>query len=137
MLPARSRLRRASAFTQVIRGGKRSSLGRSASPSAKLVVHWCCDRSPDSATAPPRVGLIIGRGVGNSVQRHRLARRLRHLMLTRLPKLPARTDLVIRVLPTAGSANSAQLGIELDVLLSRIRPESPQHSTTKPARVSS
>ena len=54
---------------------------------------WCLPPSPDPADAPPRAGLVVSRAVGGSVVRHRVARRLRHLLRPRLatpaPGLPA------------------------------------------------
>lgn len=52
--------------------------------------------------------------VGNSVVRHRVTRRLRPLVRARLTALPAGTDLVIRALPAAATATSAQLAADLD-----------------------
>jgi ribonuclease P protein component len=45
--------------------------------------------APDPADAPPRAGLVVSRAVGGSVVRHRVARRLRHLLRPRLATLPA------------------------------------------------
>jgi putative membrane protein insertion efficiency factor len=42
---------------------------------------------PDSADASPRAGLVVSRAVGGSVVRHRVARRLRHLLASRLATL--------------------------------------------------
>ena len=63
---------------------------------------------------PPRVGLAVSRAVGTSVTRHRVARRLRHLLRARLEGLPTGALLVVRALPSAASATSAQLGEALD-----------------------
>jgi ribonuclease P protein component len=57
--------------------------------------------------------------VGGSVVRHTVTRRLRHLVRDRLASLPPGTDLVVRALPPAASASSAQLGADLDAALLR------------------
>lgn len=48
------------------------------------------------------MGLIVGKKVGNSVQRHRVSRVLRHGIADSLAELPAGTVVVIRAL--AGAA---------------------------------
>ncbi len=64
----------------------------------------------------PRAGFVVGKVVGNSVQRHRVVRQLRHLTAAQLSALPAGTDLVVRALP---GAFSADLGAELAELFNR------------------
>jgi ribonuclease P protein component len=70
--------------------------------------------APDPADAPPRAGLVVSRAVGGSVVRHRVARRLRHLLRPRLATLPAGSRLVVRALPAAADASSSVLGDDLD-----------------------
>ena len=65
-----------------------------------------------SATAPTG-GLIVSRAVGNSVVRHRVARRLRAQMADRIPQLAPGSRTVVRALPPAAQASSAQLGADL------------------------
>ena len=62
----------------------------------------------------PRAGLVVSKAVGGSVVRHRVSRRLRHLLVPRVGELPAGTMLVIRALPPAAHATSAELGDDLD-----------------------
>lgn len=57
----------------------------------------------------PRFGLIVSKAVGSAVIRHRVARRLRHMCAEVVPDLPADTDVVIRALPGAAGADSAEL----------------------------
>lgn len=47
------------------------------------------------------MGLIVGKKVGNSVQRHRISRVVRHGLAGSLSELPAGTIVVIRALPGA------------------------------------
>ena len=49
-----------------------------------------------------RVGLIVGKSVGNSVVRHRVARRLRAAVAPVVGTLPAGCLVVLRALPGAG-----------------------------------
>lgn len=62
----------------------------------------------------PRAGLVVSRAVGGSVVRHRVARRLRHLVAARLGTLPRSARLVVRALPPAAGASSDDLAGDLD-----------------------
>jgi ribonuclease P protein component len=62
----------------------------------------------------PRAGLVVSKAVGGSVVRHRVSRRLRHLLAPRLSTLPAGSLLVVRALPPSASASSAELAEDLD-----------------------
>lgn len=84
-----------------------------------LVVH-CAERTNSSSAA--RVGFVVSKAVGNSVVRHRVARRLRALVASRLSGIAASTDLVIRANPAAASASSEALAVALDKALSRTCP---------------
>ncbi len=57
---------------------------------------------------------MVSRAVGGSVVRHRVARRLRHLVAPRLAELPADAMLVVRALPPAAAATSAELAEDLE-----------------------
>ncbi|WP_214370197.1 ribonuclease P protein component [Pseudonocardia sp. H11422] len=105
MLPAGARLTRRDDFASTIRRGRRS--GRS-----RLVVHLHVTGSD-----APRAGFVVSKAVGNAVVRHRVARRLRHLVAPRLAELPPGSRLVVRALPPAADANSAELGSDLDAAL--------------------
>lgn len=133
MLPRRSRLTRPADFRAVLRRGPSSGAGqvrrtRRRAGTDLLVVHVALapsgDEAADSGVAhpssdPPRVGFTVSGAVGNSVVRHRVVRRLRALVAHRLDQLPAGADLVIRALPPAARATTADLGQALDVALSR------------------
>jgi ribonuclease P protein component len=54
------------------------------------------------------------------VVRHRVSRRLRALMVTRLDALPSGSGTVIRALPDAAQASSVELGADLDAALGRL-----------------
>ncbi|AHI02197.1 hypothetical protein KALB_8840 [Kutzneria albida DSM 43870] len=67
-----------------------------------------------------RVGFVVSKAVGNSVVRHRVSRRLRHLVADRLAQLPPGTGVVVRALGPAGTATSAELGVDLDAALRKL-----------------
>lgn len=62
----------------------------------------------------PRAGFVVSRAVGGSVVRHRVVRRLRHLVAARMDCLPHSTRLVVRALPPAAGASSDELATDLD-----------------------
>jgi ribonuclease P protein component len=107
VLPAGSRLTSAEEFASVIRRGRRSGRGR-------LVVHLQIMGHSDEGTGTPRAGLVVSRAVGGSVVRHRVSRRLRHLLAPRLAALPEGSRVVVRALPPAAEASSAELDVDLD-----------------------
>ena len=73
-----------------------------------------------TADTPARAGFVVGRTVGGAVVRNRVRRQLRHLVRDRLPQLDElmpRAQLVVRALPPAATATSAQLAADLDAAL--------------------
>ena len=63
---------------------------------------------PASKDLQSRAGLIVGKSAGGSVQRHRLSRKLRHLIAPELTKFPNGSLLVIRALAQKGEAASTE-----------------------------
>lgn len=119
MLPAQARLTTAAQFAAVVRGGRRAGTRR-------LVVHLL----PSERQVPPRAGFVVSGKVGNSVVRHRVTRRLRPLVREQLDSLPAGTAVVIRALPSAATATSAELGVDLrSGLAAAIRKSAPTSSS--------
>ena len=106
MLPSGSRLHTSDEFAAVVRTGRRSA-------SESLVVHLLIPPSGFQSGRTSRVGFVVSAKVGNAVVRHRVTRRLRVLVQPLLTELPAGTDVVVRALPAAASAGSAQLGRDL------------------------
>ena len=111
MLPARHRLTDSDLFRVAVRSGCRN--GR-----RTLVVHLYVNPAPQSSSTDDsaRVGLVVSRAVGNAVVRNRVKRRLRHLsrhLVDDLVALPGPTIMVVRALPAAGTASSAQLRSDL------------------------
>lgn len=110
MLPPAHRVRRPDDFRLVLRRGRKAGRRR-------LSVHAL---TPDGATGPVRAGFVVGRAVGNSVERHRITRRLRHLVADRLDGLPPGTALVVRAHPPAAGSTTAELAEDLDAALRRL-----------------
>jgi ribonuclease P protein component len=67
---------------------------------------------------PPRCGLVVSKAVGSAATRNTVKRRLRHLMREKMPQLPEGSMLVLRALPAAAGAGSAELATDLDSALS-------------------
>lgn len=84
-----------------------------------MTVHLARRPASDAEASTPRVGFVVSKAVGNAVERNRTQRQLRHLVGQDLGRVPERTDLVIRAHPAARVASSAQLGAELDRLLTK------------------
>jgi ribonuclease P protein component len=84
-----------------------------------IVVH--ARRCDDSDQSGPKVGLVVAKTVGNSVQRHRVARRLRHVARSIISDLNPADRVVIRALPSSRYAISARLEQQLRVALMRAR----------------
>jgi ribonuclease P protein component len=111
VLPSDRRIRNGDEFGAVVRGGRRASR-------RTLVVHLLREAGP----VPARAGFVVSRAVGGSVVRHRVVRRLRALVAPRLSALPQGSLVVVRALPPAAEATSAQLGSDLDAALARLLP---------------
>ena len=81
-----------------------------------LVVH-ALRSSGETADSGPRIGLVVSKAVGSAVQRHRVARRLRHVARTMIDELDPEDRVVIRALPSSRHAISARLEQELRKLM--------------------
>ena len=112
MLAAAHRLRDSNAFRRTVSSGRRAG-------GAALVVHLL-DDVRDAGDAGPRVGLVVGKAVGNAVVRNRVKRQLRHLVRGNLTHLSDSSDLVIRALPPAAGMTSTELGADLARCLERV-----------------
>ena len=112
MLAADHRLRDSDAFRRTVSSGRRAG-------GAALVVHLL-DDAQGARDAGPRVGLVVGKAVGNAVVRNRVKRQLRHLVRDHLTRLPSSSDLVIRARPPAAGMPSPELGAELARCLDRV-----------------
>jgi ribonuclease P protein component len=91
------------------------------------VVHLAVDRDEraergDAVDLVPRAGFIVSKAVGGAVVRNTVARRLRALVGQRLVSLPPGSALVVRALPAAAHASSAELASDLDACLAGVLP---------------
>ena len=80
--------------------------------SEHLVLHFITRSEPSA----PRAGFVVGKVVGNSVVRHRVIRKLRHLISPYIATYSEGTDIVVRALEGAQHADLTQ---ELDLLLTK------------------
>ncbi|GAB3133696.1 ribonuclease P protein component [Tsukamurella serpentis] len=124
MLPARHRMSSSRDFAAAVKGGRR--IGR-----RSIVVHVANARGATSPvpsrggepgivvsgeellTAPPRVGLVVSKAVGNAVTRHAVARRLRAAAGTVVDGLDDGSLVVIRALRPAADDDAAELAGQL------------------------
>ena len=110
MLPARYRMTRSTEFGATVNQGVRSV-------QPDLVVH--ARRSDDDAAGGPKIGLVVAKSVGSAVERHRVARRLRHVARNVIADLEPADRVVIRALPSSRNAISARLEQQLRTALRR------------------
>lgn len=103
MLSSAHRLTDGASFREAVRTGRRCG-------TRTVVVHL----APGGGAASPRVGFVVSKAVGDAVTRNRVKRRLRHLAREHLASLPGSAVLVVRALPAAATATSAELGADLD-----------------------
>lgn len=104
-------MRRSADFGATVKHGRRA-----VQPDVVVYSRVVDDRKIDTldvAEASPQVGLIIAKSVGSAVDRHRVARRLRHVARDVLGDLHPGERLVIRALPSSSGAKSAALRAQL------------------------
>jgi ribonuclease P protein component len=118
MLARSNRLTNGRGFAAAIRRGRRA--GRSTVVLHLEVPAVQTAAEPAAGEELPRVGLVVGRAVGNAVARNQVKRRLRHLVRERLGSLPGGAVLVVRALPPAATASSAAMGRDVDAALTRL-----------------
>jgi ribonuclease P protein component len=109
LLSPAHRLTGADSFRAATRGRRAAS--------RTLVVHLAV---PDGDPEPARVGFVVSKAVGNAVVRNHVKRRLRHLAREHVHVLPGSAVLVVRALPAAAAATSAELGSDLARCLGRV-----------------
>ena len=111
MLPARNRMRRSAEFSLAVKNGVRSA-------QPDIVVH------ARRASAPPDeaalVGLIVTKAVGGAVDRHRVARRLRHAARSVMTEFDPADRVVIRALPSSCEASVSRLEQQLRAGVRRV-----------------
>ncbi|MGK2879270.1 MAG: ribonuclease P protein component [Mycobacterium sp.] len=102
MLSAQYRMTRSLEFATTVKRGVRTV-------QPDIVVHALRDDSSEG----PRIGLVVAKSVGTAVQRHQVARRLRHVARTLVPELDPAGRIVIRALPSSRHAISPRLERQL------------------------
>jgi ribonuclease P protein component len=115
VLPAAHRLTDATSFRRVLRRGRRRA-------ARTIVVSVLLPDGSPAAARTSSVGLVVSKAVGGAVVRTRVKRRLRHVCAARLDLLPTGTEVVLRALPPAATASSADLGADLDRCLRSLVP---------------
>ena len=70
-----------------------------------------------ASTEQPRAGLIIGKGVGGSVRRHRVSRQIRHAIAATLSQFPQGSLIVIRGLKQDATTDVAREITEISTRL--------------------
>ena len=95
-----------------------------------------CSAAPREDNDPARVGIVVGRRVGNAVTRNRVKRRIREIVRASHPQLPPGYDLVVIARPSTAGASFAELAGAFESLLARARlgaaPAVPRPSPTPP-----
>lgn len=105
MFPAAHRLRTAADFRETTRRGIKV-------PRGSVVVYLVTG----DGDQPARVGVVVSKSVGGSVERHRAARRIRGAVRPLVDLLPSGSRVVVRALPGADTdrqlADSVASGIQ-------------------------
>ena len=117
MLSSAHRLTDGASFREAVRTGRRCG-------ARTVVVHL----APGSGAGTPRVGFVVSKAVGDAVTRNRVKRRLRHLAREHVSSLPDSALLVVRALPAAATATSAELSADLERCLRRALEPRPEVS---------
>ena len=95
MLPKNARITTPADFSRVTKSGIRAT-------TESFVGYLYIQPAPKDSQS--RAGLIVGKSAGGSVHRHRLSRKLRHLIAPELSKFPKGSLLVIRALTQKSEA---------------------------------
>jgi ribonuclease P protein component len=110
VLPARYRMTRSTEFSETVKHGVRAV-------QPDIVVH--ARRSSGGMESGPRVGFIVGKSVGSSVERHRVVRQLRTVARNVIDELDGADRVVIRALPSSRRAALARLEQQVRAGLTR------------------
>ena len=87
MLPNSARIKSSSDFQTATKLGRRFT--------GNSLIGYLYSSNSDQ---PAKLGLIVGKSVGNSVVRHRIARQIRHAVREKLNSLPNGTLFVVRAM---------------------------------------
>lgn len=117
MLPKNARLTLSADFTRTTKSGVRVT--------SEHFVGYLYINKGSSEINTNKFGLIINKGVGGSVVRHNLARKLRHAVAPQLNKLPTGSFLVIRALT---KSSKSEVISETEKLISKLLERSMRSS---------
>lgn len=109
-------MRRSTEFADTIKRGARSV-------QPDLVVH----ARRTGCAGGPRVGLVVSKSVGSAVERHRVARRLRHVTRDLLCELDSTDRVVIRARPSSRDALSRSFDQQLRAGLKQTLRDAGEH----------
>jgi ribonuclease P protein component len=116
VLPVRNRMRRSTEFDATMKHGVRAI-----QPDMVVYARVASgDERRGEEASGPRIGLIIAKSVGSAVERHRVARRLRHVARCVVNDLDRDEQVVIRALPSSRYVTSKRLKEELRAGLPRV-----------------
>ena len=108
-LPKGERIRKSDDFSRILRGGMRTR-GR------LLDLRWCVDEP--AAESPNRIGVAVGRRIGNAVLRNRLKRRIREAYRRNKGELPCRgISMIILATPQMVGRKAPEVEEEIRRLL--------------------
>jgi ribonuclease P protein component len=93
VLPNSARIKSSSDFAVTTRNGRRIT--------ANSLIGYLYSSKSDQ---PAKLGLIVGKSVGNSVVRHRIARQIRHAAREELNNFPKGTLFVVRAMKRPDNA---------------------------------
>jgi len=111
MLAQKNRLRKASDFALATKGKRVSG--------ENFLLYVASPTPGDQSGAQVKVGLIVGKNVGNSVVRHRVSRQIRHAIAPHLNKFSDGTLLLFRAHPGAAKSADQNLASEISALVSK------------------
>ncbi|MGI8392369.1 ribonuclease P protein component [Leucobacter sp. W1038] len=124
-MPARQhRITRGDDYRRIVRNGYRVG-GALCITHAVLRVHDDTGAASDETRStqqplPARFGFIVSKAVGGAVTRNLVRRRLKGIVERHLGSGFTGVDIVLRALPTSGSAQFSDLNREIDRALERV-----------------
>lgn len=82
-----------------------------------MVVHYLGD---SESPAPPMVGFVVSKAIGNAVIRNRVKRQLRGAIAEYIQQIPHGSHVVVRALPSAAEAPYVRLYADLGKALGKV-----------------
>ncbi|QYH19002.1 ribonuclease P protein component [Corynebacterium aquatimens] len=115
MLPRPHKLSSSADFRRAMRKGARAGSRTlmvhvyRQNTTAEDTTHDPAAQDPPVIHGGPRFGLVVSKQVGNAVTRHAVSRKLREVLRANVDKLEPSHHVVVRALPAAATATSAEL----------------------------